>query len=88
VVGRHDRVRRQAAGQQLEHQAHPRALGPADRRRDGGQRRVVAVFREGKVAAELSGDLSADDIIHATFEGPGFTAGQAYGEATAKGVAP
>ncbi|MGH3253041.1 MAG: sugar ABC transporter ATP-binding protein, partial [Trebonia sp.] len=30
----------------------------------------VLVFREGNVAAELSGDLTQDDIIHATFESP------------------
>ena len=48
----------------------------------------VIVFREGKVAAELSGDLNADDIIHATFEGPGSAAGPVHGETTAKGVAP
>jgi len=31
----------------------------------------VLVFRDGRVAAELAGDLTADDIIHATFEAPG-----------------
>jgi ribose transport system ATP-binding protein len=32
----------------------------------------VLVFRDGRVAAELAGDLTADDIIHATFlEEPG-----------------
>jgi len=30
----------------------------------------VLVFRNGQVAGELSGELTADDIIHATFEGP------------------
>ena len=30
----------------------------------------VLVFRNGRVATELSGDMTADDIIHATFEGP------------------
>jgi ribose transport system ATP-binding protein len=31
----------------------------------------VIVFRDGQVAAELSGEMTADDIIHATFGGPG-----------------
>ena len=31
----------------------------------------VMVFRHGQVVAELSGDLTEDDIIHATFESPG-----------------
>ena len=30
----------------------------------------VLVFRDGKVAAELTGDLTQDDIIHATFGAP------------------
>jgi ribose transport system ATP-binding protein len=61
----------------------------------------VIVFREGKVAAELTGDLNADDIIHATFEGQG-TNGQGieksraeqrreefhHSEVIRKGVAP
>ena len=31
----------------------------------------VLVFRHGQAVAELSGDLTEDDIIHATFESPG-----------------
>jgi ribose transport system ATP-binding protein len=31
----------------------------------------VLVFREGKVVAELTGEMTQDDIIHATFESPG-----------------
>jgi ribose transport system ATP-binding protein len=31
----------------------------------------VLVFREGQVTAELAGDLTQDDIIHATFGSPG-----------------
>jgi ribose transport system ATP-binding protein len=37
----------------------------------------VLVFREGRLVAELAGDMTQDDIIHATFESPGGpTAGQ------------
>lgn len=36
----------------------------------------VLVFREGHVIAELTGDMTADDIIHATFESPGESAGE------------
>jgi ribose transport system ATP-binding protein len=36
----------------------------------------VLVFREGKVTAELSGDLTQDDIIHATFGRPAAPGGQ------------
>jgi hypothetical protein len=28
------------------------------------------VFRDGRVSAELAGDLTQDDIIHATFGSP------------------
>jgi ribose transport system ATP-binding protein len=31
----------------------------------------VLVFRDGRVVAELTGELTQDDIIHATFESPG-----------------
>jgi ribose transport system ATP-binding protein len=48
----------------------------------------VIVFREGKVAAELAGDLNADDIIHATFEGPRAGGQLHHSEAIPKGVAP
>ena len=34
----------------------------------------VLVFREGKVVAELTGEMTQDDIIHATFGSPGATA--------------
>jgi ribose transport system ATP-binding protein len=30
----------------------------------------VLVFRHGAVVAELTGDMTQDDIIHATFEAP------------------
>jgi len=43
----------------------------------------VLVFREGKVAAELTGDMTQDDIIHATFGLPA----ERDGELNSKGVA-
>ena len=43
----------------------------------------VLVFREGKVAAELAGDMTQDDIIHATFGLPA----ERDGELNSKGVA-
>jgi ribose transport system ATP-binding protein len=52
----------------------------------------VLVFRHGQVVAELDGDLTEDDIIHATFESPGQPgdqpgAGTADAEINWKGVA-
>jgi ribose transport system ATP-binding protein len=47
----------------------------------------VLVFRDGRVTAELAGDLTQDDIIHATFGGPGGPGG-AQGQATAHPADP
>ena len=54
----------------------------------------VLVFREGTVIAELTGDMTQDDIIHATFEPARRSARQAAvehpaqdPELNAKGVA-
>jgi ribose transport system ATP-binding protein len=46
----------------------------------------VLVFRDGQVVAELSGDMTADDIIHATFESSDDGGGHDT-ELNAKGVA-
>jgi len=46
----------------------------------------VIVFRDGHVAAELAGDLTADDIIHATFGGQG--TGEPEGAGRPPGQAP
>lgn len=40
----------------------------------------VLVFREGKVTAELAGDMTQDDIIHATFGAPGAAGGPGDGQ--------
>jgi ribose transport system ATP-binding protein len=52
----------------------------------------VVVFRDGKVVAELTGEMTQDDIIHATFESPGAPSGAQRPdgqdtELNAKGVA-
>jgi ribose transport system ATP-binding protein len=50
----------------------------------------VLVFREGSVTAELTGDLTQDDIIHATFGSPGEPSGAQHSqdsEPDRKGVA-